>query len=268
MSCLAKMTTIILIFIVLLIWLNFDISLNKKEVRSELVSVTPTALGFIPPAVAGPNEKLACPQIDVRGSGPLWHGVTVGESSFSEFVAAIGEGEIRVRGVSPNSILLDYADVAGVCVQHGIVVAIDTAASLPFLTDYVAIYGSPDAVTWTSQYHERVIFWFEEGIAVVAWIGSVTEENAPIWVSSEFFFPYQDSDGFESRWPYNATWSEPPIITDVGYEVSTEQNPYDFDAMIATITAEPSRTPTATFTPRPTQSVALTPTPTATLSPE
>jgi hypothetical protein len=32
---------------------------------------------------------------------------------------------------------------------------------------------------------------------------------------------------------------------------SDEQNPFDFDSMIAAITAEPSRTPTPTFGPPP-----------------
>jgi hypothetical protein len=42
--------------------------------------------------------------------------------------------------------------------------------------------------------------------------------------------------------------------------IPNERNPFDFNAMIATITAEPSRTPTPTFIPMPVM-VTETPSP-------
>ena len=57
-------------------------------------------------------------------------------------------------------------------------------------------------------------------------------------------FPAQSSEGFEGRWPFTVTRMEP--FNPVDPSIPNEQNPFDFDAIIATITAEPSRTATPT----------------------
>jgi hypothetical protein len=126
-----------------------------------------------------------------------------------------------------------------------------TALKLSFNTlsieNLVAEYGIPDIVTWGNSNIDRTVFWFNEGIAASVVI--LEESNSSDYgeVSSIVYFSYQTNEEFEARWPYNRTNSENPIGGDHIYDPapSEKQNPFDFDAMIATVTAEPSRTPTA-----------------------
>lgn len=141
------------------------------------------------------------------------------------------------------------------CLQDNIVTAlssIDSALQSPsfFLDDWVAELGVPDAVTWDSVSTSRVVFWFEEGIAVSVLV--VEPYGASLF---PVYFPYQPVDGYETRWPYNRTRRSPMQHHEAGTPPPSEQNPFNFNTMIATITAEPSRTPTPTFEP-----VASTPT--------
>ena len=120
------------------------------------------------------------------------------------------------------------------------------------LSDLVAQFGKPDAITWTDNPASRIAFWFEQGLAADVTVLPNEPGYQPIFgrVEVEIYFPHQVIDGYENRWPYNQTRKfniylaspEDPSV-DFGPE-----NPFDFEAIVATITAEPSRTPTPTST--------------------
>jgi hypothetical protein len=87
----------------------------------------------------------------------------------------------------------------------------------------------------------------------------IDEETDLLFCSEDcriIYFPPQSAEGYEGRWPFNLTRTQPFVPSDPS--IPSEQNPFDFEAMIATITAEPSRTPTPTFDP---QAVEATATP-------
>jgi hypothetical protein len=117
-----------------------------------------------------------------------------------------------------------------------------------FLSDLISLYGLPDAVTWTANPTSRIAFWFEEGIAATIFTG--TRGNAGfgrVW--DMIFLPYSSAANFETRWPYTATWQEPPNPDMVGDPIVTEQNPFNFDELIATVTEQPSRTLSLDYVP-------------------
>lgn len=202
---------------------------------------------------------LYCESI-VEGDGSNWDGITIGSSSLGNLADTLfllsEEYEIFSEGNEVRFSIFDRSAVRNTtipttveaCVVDEIVMAlaiVHNLTDLPSLDDYIARYGEPDAVTWSEFETSRVVFWFEEGI--VADVG-VTDDGFGV-ITLSVYMPYQSVMGFETRWPFNRTRSTPPLAGDVVYNppLPSDQNPFDFDAMIATITAEPSRTPT--FTP-------------------
>lgn len=216
-------------------------------------------------------ENLVCSDMETPGNlGPTWNGVTIGKSSVEDLLKQFGvENQDAVQRPSgalafrlPISLGVYPVDV---CVQGATITAMTitmTNVEPVFLIDFVSEYGIPDAVTYTSNPYSRVIFWFEQGLAV-----EVSANVGDLFfgrVGEVALFPYQPVTGYEARWPYNRTWPEWIPSDEFVTTLPDTQNPFDFDAMMVTITAQPSRTPTPTFTPRPSQTATLTPGPTST----
>ncbi len=197
------------------------------------------------------------------GPGPTWRGITIGESTLRQLQALMAElsenytfNDRGPRGVTFSLPTVREAREKGIpihvsaCIQDNIVTVLsDIDATkrtrLLFLDDWVADLGIPDAVTWDSVTTSRVVFWFEHGVAVtVLVVEPFGELLFPV------YFPYQPVDGYETRWPYNRTRSTPMEHHEAGTPPPSEQNPFDLDAMLATITAQPSGTATATSTGR------------------
>jgi hypothetical protein len=201
---------------------------------------------------------LFCPDAE-GGLGPTWNGITIGESTFDELQALMME-------LSDNYILTDHGArgaafhlptqsealannipvLISVCIQDSIITVLkilDAATQTPsfFLDDWIAELGVPDAVTWDNTAHSRVVFWFEQGVSVSISIQELY--GFPV------YFPYQSVEDYETRWPFNRTRRSPLQYHEGGTPPPSEQNPFDFDSIVATITAESSRTPTATLTP-------------------
>jgi hypothetical protein len=74
-------------------------------------------------------------------------------------------------------------------------------------------------------------------------------------VGRKFYFPFQAANGYENRWPYNQTLPEEDFIAEVAPFLATDvpsvRNPFDYDSIIATLTAVPKFTPTATLSTQP-----------------
>jgi hypothetical protein len=117
----------------------------------------PEGLGFL----------FACPDKIVTGPGPTWQGITIGVSKIQNLEAIFGKSDkVTITASTSASDQISYGDILVGCVQNGIIVTLRSGPELPFLSDFVAVYGPPDVVTWTPTYNLRVAFWFEEGIAV------------------------------------------------------------------------------------------------------
>jgi hypothetical protein len=126
------------------------------------------------------------------------------------------------------------------------------------LSDLIVEFGEPDTITWTGNPATRVVFWFEQGFAGVVNIlpNEIGYEPTFGRVITQIYFPYQEAEGYENRWPYNQTRPFNQFLAwpSQGYDEYGPENPFDFESMIATITAEPTRTVTPQL---------LLPTPTA-----
>lgn len=210
-------------------------------------------------------ENLVCSDVETPGNpGPTWHGVTIGKSSLDDLLKQFGdEGQEAVQ--TPSGALAFRLSTGqnlypvDVCVQGTAITAMIIGmiyVEPVFLIDFVSEHGIPDAVTYTTNPYSRMVFWFEQGLAVEVYanVGDMFFEK----VFRVALFPYQPVTGHEARWPYNRTWPEWIASDEFVTSLPDTQNPFDFHAMVATITAQPSRTPTAIFTPRPTQTATPT----------
>lgn len=235
----------------------------------------PTASSIRSPWSAFPSD-MYCEDLNVS-EGSTWGTIEIGYSTVEElkdYIHSIGEYEsveqsagiisfIRSGGLSRES-ELPFGIVA--CLDGNTVVALTISAINQNLSiqDIVAEFGIPDAVTWGSNNISRTVFWFDEGIAASVYILEESDILDYGKIGLIVYFPYQSTQDFEERWPYNRTNSENPTGGDRVYEPppSEAQNPFNFADIVATITAEPSRTPTPTFAPP-----SATPTITATATP-
>lgn len=206
-------------------------------------------------------RDLSCDQIEgVSGLGPTWESITIGQSTVTDlenYFASLGTytkdffEDGRFIYVTREKDWLDRTGVTG-CAIDNIIVALQFRTATPFnLRDFMVRYGIPDAQTWSSNSpYEAVVFWFEHGIALQVSTGI---DDYGIHIDSPFYgdvshityFPYQSADRYETRWPYNRTRGEYASV----FPENGIQNPFDFYALMATVTAQPSRTATPTFMP-------------------
>jgi hypothetical protein len=146
---------------------------------------------------------LVCSEAE-SGLGPTWRNITIGESSLSDIETQYGESfewndMLRISD-------FDYGWDIFLCVKDDVITAIKVGSELAYLEDYLALYGEPDAVTWSDDV-SRVVFWFDEGIAVDIYVNTTVPDYYGT-VSYVIYFPYQDMEGYETRWPYQETLSE------------------------------------------------------------
>jgi hypothetical protein len=105
--------------------------------------------------------------------------------------------------------------------------------------DLVSTYEKPDAVTWMVRPLSRIVFWFDEGVA--ATIDVIEDAQVPYRITAIYYFPFVDASSFEDEYPFAYTRQESLS--------SIEQNPFDFENIVATVTAQPTRTTTPTLIP-------------------
>ena len=208
-------------------------------------------------------SDLSCPDAGDVAEGPTWGEIIIGVSNgadLEEYVGTIGyydsidrwadyisffrTGSLQDQ-TGPPSLIEACLDIS-----TGVVTVLQALNNRPFyIHDLVSEYGIPDAVTWGSSNISRTVFWFDEGIAALVFILEESEILDYGEIGLLVYFPYQDVENYEKRWPFNQTNTENPAAGDRVYipPPSEEQSPFNFDAIIATVTAQPSRTPTPTF---------------------
>jgi len=206
--------------------------------------------------------NLYCNDIQTSGVGSEWGEVTIGVSEIEQLVSYVESiGEYRVTQYADFISFYRFGSDAPYpliesCIEEdtGIVNALKISIDgMATIEDYITIYGIPDAVTWGNNNISRTVFWFEEGVAASVYILEESEILDYGEIGLLVYFPYQPLDNFEERWPFNRTNTENPVYSGRVYDPSPsgEQNPFDFDATLATMTAQPH--PTATKTPTPTE---------------
>lgn len=218
-----------------------------------------------------PSSTLFCEDAINLIEGATWNGITIGLSDRLELLNILGEiGSYSIRESDNNIVatveseeLFRLEPNISACIHEDIVTVLGLSYrrglknALRWDT-FLSQYGEPDAVTWYQGVNGiRVLFWFEQGIALEV---SILGDSSNGLVLSTIYFSPIEGDDYTNQYPYNRTWfPDTPELEDI----YGEQNPFDFDAIIATITAEPSRTPTPTFPPRATttESPSATPTP-------
>lgn len=107
----------------------------------------------------------------------------------------------------------------------------------------------------------RIVFWSEEGVAARVFV--LNEEGSYGRISTVIYFPPLSLNDFTESWLYVYTVSgqSDEIPREELENLYGVENPFDFNVMIATITAQPTRTPIPTFTPRATENLSATSTP-------
>lgn len=245
------------IFLLCLLMLLFNVQAQESDPR---MFVTPTAVIFPAPRFGEP--ELICPYFHDLQVGYSWHGIRIGESSQEDLENVLEEFGyydlvLPVEGNLSNAIGYRWGESQenaiarqapaqiDVCFQDSKIVVLDVSWSYQeafYIADLLAIFGEADTVTWSLTESSRLVFWFDLGIAGEIFVHR--GDGASFGrISRIIYFPPQSNIGYESRWPFNLTRIEPFVPTDPS--IPSEQNPFDFEAIFATITAEPSRSPTA-----------------------
>lgn len=216
-----------------------------------------------------PFPLLDCPEIESPFAGPAWGEITIGHNTMEDLRDYVTElspyysdyYDPYLQSIEFLAVSIKFAKSEqipyklGACIhpEDGIITAIfvplfnlDVQTHMSAL---VAEYGAPDLVLWGVALDERVLLWLTEGIAASVSVDESEQFNPYGTVELIVYFPYQELEGYEDRWPYTHRASSASQLVTLTPYVPHEINPFDFDAIIATLTAEPSRTPTSTASP-------------------
>lgn len=214
---------------------------------------------------------LYCEYVEGVAEGPSWGDITIGISNVEDlenYVSSIGHYEIHRYANFIEFVRSETNETSpriNACLDGETQIVTGLSISLEdkiYIQDLVAKFSIPENITWGNSNISRTIFWPNEGIAALVYILEDSENTDYGQIGLIVYFPYQTNEEFEEHWPYIYTNLENPRGGDRVYEPppSEAQNPFDFEVMIATITAQPSRTPTPTFAP-PSSTPTATPRP-------
>lgn len=203
---------------------------------------------------------LACPRDMAVHEGATWRDITIGVSSITDIEDLYGTRFTNepqrpwLNGdfAAAYSILLTpegarerkLPQSADLCLVGGKILALSLSLayddSLPssWLQDWISVYGTPELVTWAATGNEwrwRTIVWPQHGIAVEVDVSAVENDQRAALVNSVTFFPYAHGDNYLSQWPYTGLNRQTPTSNNDAGD-PTEENPFDFDVMLATPT--------------------------------
>jgi hypothetical protein len=195
--------------------------------------------------------SLYCSDIStVQNNGPEWEGIQIGASSLNDFDQSVTNLRelYRTNDLRGNQISY-YIPTTRLAAREGVPVGImacildntvwllrvtivDNPPLRVQLSNLIAEYGLPNAVTWSEVLSTRIVFWFEDGVAAEVGVYESEEEAFSNYgdVLQIIYFPYQSNQNYEAVWPYNRTRVTPPSMGDEVYDppLPTEQNPFDF----------------------------------------
>lgn len=197
--------------------------------------------------------NLLCDVQEILGEGSSWNAIKVGTSRSEDLQRYIYSLSKKYKSITTDNIdsnlqfyLNDFneqqltANPYGIqaCVKDGTITAMSillSSNSKAYLSEYVDMYGIPDAVTW-SEYSPvtRIVFWFRKGIAAEI---ATTDDNSFGLVVRITYFPYQDVKNYKVKWPYYWTFSPEHPLSKIKelhefIHVHGEQNPFNFNYVI------------------------------------
>lgn len=234
---------------------------ETPQPTEELPSLVPLPTGLITPPEYFP-EYLICDETKVD-NGSHWFDIEIGVSSLDDLMTTLERfGDYIVWLDEDNYLYLgrvededEQLEVDPLIAPSFVAVCIsdeDTIVTLGILSrrgleldiyDLTAIYGIPDAVTWIARPMSRIAFWFDEGVATT--IDIIEDTQIPYRITAIYYYPFVDETTYENEYPFAYTRQDALS--------SIERNPFDFDSIVATITAQPSQT---TPTPHSTELIA------------
>jgi hypothetical protein len=225
-----KQNCLILVITISIVSLTFarDVAKSQGETTSNYINFFPADLN--------------CTGLTSSGQGPTWHTIIIGVSKYFDLIQQLSELSdegFSLYTIGNNLLFASKNDgsttipaAVRACVQDDIVMALGldlrSSNESPTFSQLITQYGIPDAVTWTLKPTTRVAFWFEKGVA--AEVLSIEEDRSFGRVLTVVYFPFQDKDMYEAFWPYNAT----NMVGQNDENYPTEQNPFDYDALMAT----------------------------------
>lgn len=243
---------------------DFDVMVATiTEVPSHTPTVIPIDISMV---IVFPG--LDCHDIEAPFAGPTWGDIAIGSATLSDLRNYLSDlnpdyRENSAPGLQMTSFAVDSAiaevrgipAVIGACVNPDDerIIAIDVITPLPqiHIQDLVADFGIPDLVLWDEIFSGRIVIWLTEGIAASVSVDE-SEQFVPYGtITLMVYFPYQSIEGYEERWPYTHRAISKAELVTLTPDLPHNINPFDFDAMVATLTAEPDRTPTPIATPPP-----------------
>ena len=184
--------------------------------------------------------------------GGTWRTLTIGESAVSDIDAVFVDNSTFEHDLESQDFTFIDDDswtrfTVNYCVVDNqiIVLQITEATSALRIEDFVLQYGIPDALAFDLDPTRRVIFWFEMGLAIEVYVNRSSQGFGR--VTEIIYFPYQENVNYEEKWPYVFTIDYSPPYDNLT-SIPQTLNPFEFNSMVATMTAEPSRTRTATPT--------------------
>ncbi len=210
------------------------------------------------------SYPLMCPRDLRAGPGPTWRNITVGQSTRYDLeeiygVQAAKDTPVNQRDFSDTfSIHLtasaarkrQLSQSAMLCTVNGTITMLalepiyDSELS-SFLQDWIIELGQPAIVNWTPSgigWRYRILVWPEQGIAMEV---DAAQPDFPS-VQIVVFFPFMETIDWD-QWPLSGLVQDAPSTLNEGYP--TQENPFNFDGMIAIMTAQPLIVPTAASTP-------------------
>ncbi len=255
-----------------------DIHGSRQEIPSSVPTIFPS--GPTPsraPTVfyqnGGPfvTLPLMCPKDIPLREGLSWRSITVGRSYLWDLDELYGVYSTPIQPIELSFFPGSFADIyritltsrasmdrrlaTGVeaCVVNWKIAAlaitlINDSDLSPKMEDWIAHFGIPDVVTWShgEEWRYRDLLWSKAGLALK--VDTATLHDRWVSVNLVVFFPPVRSAGeLSTSWPYTQLRRTPPKGINEGYP--EEANPFNFRAILATVTAQPPTTLAPPATP-------------------
>jgi hypothetical protein len=212
-----------------------------------------------------PTAPLMCPEDLPVNDGPAWRTIEIGKSTLDDIENIYG---VRFTLDSQNtthykaifapaySILLtsegakkwQLPQSVGLCLVEGKIMALSLAVGnddeFPqgWITDWVKTYGVPKLVTWVAMGNTwcwRQVVWPQHGLAASVDVAALASHPGAALVNSVTLFPYAEEEDYLSTWPFNSFNRQPPTSVNEDEECPSEENPFDFESMLALPTEKP-----------------------------
>jgi hypothetical protein len=237
----------------------FTVGIELSVLRHR--TTTPTPIPIDPNVMMVVFPNLDCFDIESPFDGPTWNTITIGASTIDDLRNYVTElnptysehsvDSLRYVSFSVTNQIAESNSIPTViaaCLDSGSKIVTALGVLNPFaesyLQDLVTHFGIPEFVWWDEILSSRVVVWVTKGIAASVSVDE-SEQFIPYGnVTRLVYFPYQTLEDYEEQWPYTHRASPRPNLVTRTPELPYVDNPFDFDAMIATITALPSQTAT------------------------